>query len=865
MMRAIYRRHSLVYGRERKDPCRMTMPRTPAFGELLKQYRLAAGLTQEELAERARMSVRAVGDLERGMRRAPHKDTLRLLADALNLCEDDRALLFESVRSSRRTAVSSPPPARALAPPKGLPAILTPLIGREREEAAIAHVMRQDDVRLLTLTGPAGIGKTRLATQVALELSAHFASVVFVSLASVRDAALVTPVIAQALGLHEQPNLPVMEQLTDHLSGRKLLLVLDNFEQVVQAGRIIAQLLAACPHVKALVTSRVGLSVRGEHEFAVPPLDTPDLAQLPSLEDLTRFPDVTLFVQRAQAIKPTFAVTPALAPVIAAMCARLDGIPLALELAAARIKLFPPRALLERLDESLALLTNGPADLPERQQTMRRAIDWSYQLLGVSEQCLFRRLAVFVDGWTLEAAEMVCCGDDLPMASVIDGLTHLVDSSLIVQEERDDDQLRFRLLQLIREFGWEQLGAHGEASQLRSRHAEYYLALAETAAPEMRGPNQGHWLACLAQEHSNLRTALEWARETQSIEHGLRLGSALYSFWRLHGHASEGRVWLERFLALQQPLESDRDKMVRADALRGAGYLACVQADHETARALLVESLELYRVQRNKRGTAQVLNTQGMIANERGEYAQAVVLFEESLALWRELGDMTWIGALLNDLAVVAFRQERYPEAISLLEEGLALHRAAHDHWSTALTLCNLGEAMRMEGDLTTATRLLEEGLEVQRELGDKGVMATPLLNLADVAREQGDLERAARLTYEALATASEVGPKFAVVDALDGTAEVVYSRGRIALATQIYGLAAFLREANHIPRPAGQAKVYATRIEELRTRLDEAEFTSAWEQGRRWSLDEAVQLLSAPKTETASQNVPASARSWGA
>jgi predicted ATPase/transcriptional regulator with XRE-family HTH domain len=843
----------------------MTTPRTPAVGELLKQYRVAAGLTQEELAERAQVSVRAIGALEQGVRRTPHTDTLHLLADALNLGDDDQALLIEAVRASRRGAMGASPMARARAHPKGFPVPLTPLIGREREEAVIAHLLLQDDVRLLTLTGPAGIGKTRLATQVALGLGADFATVIFVSLASVRDPSRVTSVIGQALGLHEQPNNPASEQLTEYLSGREMLLILDNFEQVVQAGTEITHLMAACLRVKALVTSRVALGVRGEHEFPVPSLDTPDPAQLPSLEDLSRYPAVTLFVQRARAIKPMFAVTPALAPVIAAICARLDGIPLALELAAARIKLLSPRALLTRLEGSLSLLTQGATDLPERQQTMRRAIAWSYDLLSAAEQRLFRRLAVFVDGWTLEAAETVCRGDDLPVSYVIDGLARLVDSSLVVQEERDTDEPRFRLLQLIREYGWEQLLAHTEVSVLRSRHAEQYLAFAETAAPEMRGPNQRLWIARLAQEHPNLRAALEWARDTHSIEHGLRLGSALYSFWRLHGHASEGRAWLQRFLSLQQPPEIDRDKTIRADALRGAGYLACVQADHEAARELLAESLQLYRGQRNQRGIAQVLNAQGMMADERGEYERAVALFEESLALWRELGDVTQIGALLNDLAVVAYRQERYAVAISLLKESLALHRAAHDYWSTALTLCNLGEAMRIEGDLTSAALLLEEGLEAHRELGDKGVMATPLLNLADVAREQGDLERATLLTYEALATATEFGPMFAVVDALDGMAEIAHARGRTALATQAYALATFLREANHIPRPAAQAKVCAARIDELHARLGEAKFSVVWDQGQRRSLDEAVQLLSAPMTEmteTASQSATAFGRS---
>ena len=594
----------------------------------MRQYRVAAGLTQEELAERARISVRAIGALERGARRTPHKDTLQLLAEALSLSEDDQALLFEAVRASRKGAAFPSPTARTTALPKGFPVPLTPLIGREREEAAIAHVLLRDDVRLLTLTGPAGIGKTRLVTQVALGLGGHFAEIDFVSLTSISDPSLVVPAIGQALGLRDQPNQSAIDQLYEYLSRQELLLVLDNFEQVVQAGPAIAQLLAACPRVKALLTSRVALRVRGEYEFSVPPLDTPDLARLPTPEDLTRYAAATLFVQRAQAVKPTFEVIPALAPTIAAICSRLDGIPLALELAAARANLLPPQTLLARLDDSLALLTNGAADLPERQQTMRRAIEWSYDLLGESEQRLFRRLAVFVDGWTLEAAEAVCGAEDMPAATILDGLGSLVSSSLVVQVDGSDGEPRFRLLQLMREYGWEQLVTHGEASLIRSRHADYYLALAEKAAPELRGPHQRLWIARLAQAHPNLRAALEWAREIQSVECGLRLGSALYPFWRLHGHASEGRAWLERFLSLQRPSEYDRDRKLRADALKGAGHLAWVQADHVAATALLAESLALYRAQANAPGIAHVLNIQGMIANEQGEYTRAAALFE---------------------------------------------------------------------------------------------------------------------------------------------------------------------------------------------------------------------------------------------
>jgi predicted ATPase/DNA-binding XRE family transcriptional regulator len=824
----------------------MTTLRTLAAGELLRQHRLAAGLTQDELAERARISARAVSDLERGVRRTPHKDTLRLLADALSLDEADRALLFEAVQASRRGAAARTPTAQTIALPQGFPVTLTALIGREREEAAIAHLLLQDDVRLLTLTGSAGIGKTRLATQVAMGLVARFAEIDFVSLSAVRDPALVAPTIGQALGLQEQPKQSAMDHLSEYLSGRELLLVLDNVEQVVQARAAIAQLLAACPRVKALLTSRVALQVRGEHEFPVSPLEAPNLAHLPPLEDLSRYAAVKLFMQRARAVRPTFDMRPALAPVIASICARLDGIPLALELAAARIKLLSPQALLARLDDGLTLLTNGPADLPERQQTMRRAIEWSYDLLDESQRCLFRRLAVFVDGWTLEAAEAICGEDTVQAVNLLNELTALVNSSLVVRGEREDDEPRFNLLQLLREYGWEQLVTHGEASTLRSRHADYYLALAEKAAPQMQGPHQRLWLARLALERSNLRAALDWARDTQSTEYGLRLGSALHWFWQLQGHASEGRAWLDHFLSLQGAPERDQDKILRADALRGAGRLAWNQADHDAATVLLAESLELYRAQTHLRGIAHVLNSQGLIAQEQGDHGRAVALCEESLALWRDLGDLTQIGVSLNNLACVAFLQERYAEAKTLFEECLTLQRAAHNQRSIAIILCNLGDTMRMAGDLTRAALLIEEGVELHRELGDRGEIAYGLVNLADAIREQGNLERAANLNHEALTLACELGAMLAAVRALDSMAEIACWQGRSALATQLFALATLLRETHHLPRIGRQAKLCATRIDELQTTLGDGMFTAAWHQGQRLSLDEATQLTSA-------------------
>jgi tetratricopeptide (TPR) repeat protein len=454
-------------------------------------------------------------------------------------------------------------------------------------------------------------------------------------------------------------------------------------------------------------------------------------------------------------------------------------------------------------------------------------------------------------------------------------LASLVSSSLVLQVEPGGGEPsegepggrepRFRLLQLLREYAWEQLAAHGEASLRRSRHAHYYRALAEQAVPEMHGPKQRQWLARLLQEHANLRAALDWARETQAIDCGLRMGSALSWFWQLSGHAGEGRAWLGHFLSLQRPAETVGDKTLRAGALRGAGQLAWVQGDHEAAAAPLAEALALYRAQTDLPGVAHVLNTQGMIADERGEYTRAVTLFEESLALWRELHDATWIGALLSNLACVAFRQEDYAQAISLFEEGLALHRLAQNHWSIAIALSNLGEAMRLQGDLTRAALLIEESLEIQRALGERGEIAYALVNLADVTREQGDLARAAALTHEALTTASEVGAPFAVVGALDCMAEIAYAQGRSAVATQVFALATSERETHHMPRSGRHARICASRISALCATLGEETFTAVWEQGQKLSVDEAIQqmrtLLCVPKAVAPSPETTAPAR----
>ena len=622
--------------------------------------------------------------------------------------------------------------------------------------AAIADRLRHGRVRLLTLIGPAGVGKTRLGLAVAADLREHYPDGVFVvPLADLRDPDLVTSAIAQALGLPEGGPLPWEDALRRSLRDKAPLLVLDNFEQVAVAAPVVARLLAGSRGLTVVATSRASLRVHGEQVYPVPPLATPNPARLLPLRDLEESPAVALFLQRAQAVAPAFQLTPGNAPAVVAIVGRLDGLPLAIELAAARVALLTPPALLTRLEGAgrFEVLTGGPRDHPARQRALRDAIAWSYDLLTPTEQAAFRLLAIFVGGATLEALRGVAgdgaIGASAGRASWEDALAvvgGLVDQSL-VRSGMAGDEMRFDMLESLRAYGLERLAASGEADAARARHAAYYAALAEEAESALTGPTQGVWLALLDREYGNLRAALEWAGETNAPALGLRLATALWRFWATRGYLSEGRVWIERFLPPKgEAGDAGEDAPLRADALAGAGVLALALGDHERAAALHERSLALYRARGEDGGAAFALNNLGLVARAAGDDARAVRLFDESLAVRRSLGDPRAVAYSLNNLAAVALDRGDPARATSLAEESLALARGAGNAWGVARTLATLGGAARAWGDVGRAAALHAESLGLFRDVGDAAGVASSLEALAALAGARGQAEEAARL-----------------------------------------------------------------------------------------------------------------------
>jgi predicted ATPase/transcriptional regulator with XRE-family HTH domain len=769
------------------------------FGAQLRRYRERAGLTREALAERAQLSTSGIAALECGRRQQPYPDTLRRLGDALALSSDECALLAAALSRPAGAVTPHEPPASE---PPALPAARTPLIGREHAVTTLAALVPEHPGRLVTLTGICGVGKTRLALAVAAAVQHAFPDGIrLIELAPLADPALVQQAVAMALGVPDGTAMPLLDCLVATLRPRTLLLVLDNCEHLIDGCAELAdRLLADCPNLRILATSREPLQLAGERRWPVPPLALPEGDGSGSVAALAASAAVQLFVDRAQAVDGSFRLTAQNAAAVAQVCIGLAGVPLALELAAAQVRVLSVAQIHDRLDDSLRFLNGRRRAAPARQQTLRAALDWSHQLLSAPEQAVFRRLGAFAGPFEISAAEAVCATADLPAGSVLGLLAQLADKSLLVVEP-GVETAHYRLLKPVRQYALDQLTAYGELTDAQARHFRHYRILAEHAAPALRGPGQVGWLTQLEAAHANLRAALRWAVARGDAAAGLRFAVALAPFWEGRGHLGEGRRWLTTLQAL--PAARNAPSTTRTAALLAEGRLAQWQADLDGAAEALVACLAL----------ARSLEDQRLVADA-----------------------LAWLG-------VVRRQQGAVSQSADLLQQSLELYRTANHSEGIAFALVNLGATRRADGDLAASAALFEKSLVRYRTLGDVRYCAMACTMLAATLLQQGHVQRAVALAREGLICHHTVGDRAFVVHSVACHAGLAAAQGKAERAARLLGAMTALRGALAAPHTALSEREAGKIEAAVRNRLGEAGFAAAWQAGRALSLNEAIAL----------------------
>jgi predicted ATPase/DNA-binding XRE family transcriptional regulator len=867
----------------------MSAVNTPDFASLLRRYRRRSGLTQEELAERAGLSVASVSLLERGITLAPQRATVSLLSETLALAPDEAAAFAAKARGvySHRDvddAAAQPRPSNFLA--GDLPVPLTSLVGREHEQEALLDLLGRSTTRLLTLTGPAGVGKTRLALELAARLRREWQrhDVVFVGLIPIREPERVLPAIAQALDVHESDSLPLHETLIQTLHDRELVLVLDNFEQVLPAARAVLALLIACPRVKALVTSRSALNVRGEQCFPVSPLPLPDAAQRESLDALRQAPTVALFLDRARAVAPDFEImTLGDGHLVADICARLDGLPLAIELAAARARIFGLHQLHDRLAQQafLGILTEGAQDLADHQRMMRSTIAWSYDLLSDEEKRLFRWLGMFVGGAALEATEAVTGTTD---ETLMARLATLVNASLIQCLDSGGTR-RYSQLVTLRAYAQEQLRAEGEWDEARRRHANYFLGLVDLTFPDQVDQPQGV-MARLEIEYENIRAALAWAWETGETLQGLHMAGLLRRFWASHSQYLEGLDWLERFITRAGTPTQQKDRATLAEAWTGvlmithrldrlerarhAGETALALwrelgdksqiayskmnlantitalHDYERAKSLYEEALALHRELGNRKDQIFPLMNLGGLYYEMGRPREALAYYEESLALSHEIGETDWARALTWNNAGEAYLMLEEPaRAIEVTEPNYHLFTREHDVYGAATCAFTLGRAYWRAGDSEAGRHYLDEAERLFRNLGNPAMAARILYFRATFALEASDVAAARRDLAQALGDLSgQVRASEYLWWLAERTGTLARTCGKPEQAARLYAAGTSHRDAIRGPVEPVEREMRARDLAWLQQTMGEATLACALGEGQALALDEAVATL---------------------